>query len=203
MSCIVAPIIQNPFLHNKVIQTLQADLQTGCSWLDIIYPLAEVGEREIEGNRVTVPVCYGQKAEGENNYIELFPNSELRAGCFFELPSGEFEENRIEEEITYEISLIVWANLNLLASRDYDFTDELISSVRNALNVCTYKNDITGFRFTRDKNKVFERYGYSFQNLYSFMYPQTAFKVTFTFTMNSDADCFSPSSFDTSFSPIC
>jgi len=201
MSCIIPPEHPNPMLHNDVVANLQSDIDS-CGWVDLIFPLADISERDVNGSRILVPVVYGQQQEGVNNYIEMFPDGKSRAGCFFELPGGFYDEDRVGETFEYEISVIVWANLNLLASRDYDFTDELMASVRQALVNGIYSNEITRVRMTKDKNQVFQKYGYSYQSLYSFMYPKTAFKITLTMEMTVDADCFSPGSFPP-FTPIC
>lgn len=203
MSCTITPPVHpNPMIHNKVIENLQSDI-AGCGWVDHIYPLAEVVEREISEQKVLVPAVYGQQVEGMNNYIELFPDGNERARCFFELPGGDYSLNRVEDTFDFTIKLIVTAQLNKLASRDYDFTDELIASVVQALDGGYYKNDITSIRVIKDRNQVFSKYGYTMNQFFSFMYPKTAFAIEINMTLNSDLSCFNAGSFATSFSPEC
>src|SRR5574343_181179 len=147
MSCVIPPVHPNPMIHNSVIENLQSDL-SGLSWLDNIYPLAGVAIREINNSDIIVPCIYGQKQQGEHNYIEPFLESKERSGCFFELPQGDYDFSLIDDEISFEINAIFWANLNNIADRDYDFTDELLASALNAFVDGYYKNEITNVKAT-------------------------------------------------------
>lgn len=200
MSCVIPPVLQNPMLHNEIVSNIQADLD-GMGWIDKIYPLAEVGQKMINEVETIVPIIYGQ--ENNNDYIEMFPDDAIRAQSFFELPNGDYEFNIIEDTSNYQFNVIVSANLKRLASRDYDFTDELIAATIIAIKDGYYKNDITSISVTKDKDKVFNKYGYDYNTLKAFMYPNTAFKVTITMNVNSDFECLNAGSFDPSFSPVC
>lgn len=202
MSCITPPIHPNPFLHNSIIENLQNDLSS-LSWLDNIFPLAGVAQKDVNGSPVLVPCIYGQKAEGENNYIEPFPESGIRGGCFFELPTGDYDFDLAQNEVSIDINVLFWANLNLLADRDYDFTDELMASAYTALANGYYKNDITRIKTTHDRNQVFNKYGYDYGQNYSYLYPKTCFKLTLTMTIANPLCDFNGTSFNESFSPVC
>jgi len=202
MSCVIPPVLQNPMLHNAVVANMQNDLD-GMGWIDKIYPLAEMGERQIGENneKVIVPIIFGQT--GNKDYIEMFPDDSERAGCFFELPNGDYNFDFVNELVEFQMNIIVWANLKNLASRTYDFTDELIASVVIAIQDGYYKNDITSISVTKDKDKVFNKYGYDYTTLKSFMYPNTAFKITITMSNEETLSCLSAGTFDPSFSPEC
>lgn len=200
MSCIIPPVLQNPMLHNAIVSNIQTDLD-GMGWIDKIYPLAEVGQKLIGETETIVPIIYGQ--ENNNDYIEMFPDDNERAGCFFELPNGDYNFDFVNDSVNYQMSIIVWANLKNLASRTYDFTDELIASTIIALKDGYYKNDITNIVVSKDKNIIFNKYGYDYNTLKEFMYPNTAFKITFTMNIEDDIDCLTAGSFDPSFSPVC
>lgn len=201
MSCIIPPTLQNPMLHNQIVSDLQTDLDA-MGWIDKLYPLAEIGEKIINETNTIVPIVYGQ--ENDNNYIELFPDENQRAICFFELPNGTYEFDFVNETQSYQINIIIYANLKQLANRDYDFTDELIAAVIKAVTIDgTYENDITNISVTKDKNLVFNKYGYSYEMLKAFMYPNTAFKVTLTMNINDNLECLTAGAFDPSYSPSC
>jgi hypothetical protein len=189
-------------IHNSVVTNLQSDI-SGLSWIDNVYPLAGVAVKNVNGSEALVPCIYGQQQQGEHNYIEPFANSTERAGCFFELPQGDYDFNFVDDEMQYEINVIFWANLNRIADRTYDFTDELLASALNAFSTGYYKNDITAIKATIDRDKVFNKYGYSFKDQYSFLYPKTCFKITLTMNMNNNLSCFNDGTFDASFSPVC
>ena len=202
MSCIIPPIHPNPMIHNSVIANLQSDL-AGLSWLDNIYPLAGVANKNQNNSDIIIPCIYGQKQQGEHHYIEPFLDSTERSGCFFELPQGDYDFNLIDDEISFDINVVFWANLNNIADRDYDFTDELLASVLNAFVDGYYNNDITNIKTTIDRDKVFNKYGYSFKDQFSFLYPKTCFKVTISMKINNNLSCFNDGTFDASFSPVC
>jgi hypothetical protein len=173
-------------IHNSVVTNLQSDI-SGLSWIDNVYPLAGVAVKNVNGSEALVPCA----------------NSTERAGCFFELPQGDYDFNFVDDEMQYEINVIFWANLNRIADRTYDFTDELLASALNAFSTGYYKNDITAIKATIDRDKVFNKYGYSFKDQYSFLYPKTCFKITLTMNMNNNLSCFNDGTFDASFSPVC
>lgn len=205
MSLRTPPTITNPMIHNEVIENLQTDL-SALTWLDHIFPIAEVGEKEVDGTRILLPICYQQETNTvgapTNNYIELAPNDADRGSCFFELDNGTGTWNRQiggDDQIDMSISIIFWANLKLLApSRAYDFTDELIASAMKALADGTYTNDILTISYQKDRNQVFNKYGYSYEQLKTFSYPMTAFKITLTMPVDEVLSCYEFTDFSTS-----
>ena len=154
-------------------------------------------------NRILVPVIYGQEQEGKNDYIELFPDGEIRALSFFEFDAGTFEHDHKENEDTFQISLIICGNLKRIADRTYDFTDELIAEAMKKILEGNFSNDIIRITPSIDRNNIFSKYGYSFEQLKMFMFPYFAFKLTWSMTINSNLDCVPDASFNQSFSPPC
>lgn len=199
MSCVTPPTITNPFLYNEIISNFQTDLSS-LTWIDDIFPLAEAGEFEIEeGNRIIVPMVL--KQDGTHDYIPLFPDGDKRAGCFFELENGDQEFDLIDQTTTIVLNIIFYANLKRIANRVYDFTDELAATVFTTLTEGVYSSDITTLRLIKDKQNIYNKYGYSYEQLKQLSYPYTAFK--FQISLNTDLTCIAPSSFDASFSPSC
>lgn len=199
MSCIIPPVVQNPFLHNVVVKNLQSDLGD-LTWLDNIYPLADIGERTIENERVNVPIIYGQA--DNKNYIAMFPDNKERSGCFFELDPGTGTWDRTGDSMfTLIINIQFWANLNRIADLSYDFTDQLMGEAMKVLSEGTYNSDITRIEWTKDKNLLFSKYGYTFKQFRSFMYPMTGFRLQLEMQIDSDISCIELENFNQSFSP--
>jgi hypothetical protein len=202
MACITPPEHPNPLLDNRIVAAIQTALASA-GWLDNIYPMAEVCMREIDGQEVLVPGIYGQASD--NNYIEPFPDDSIRGGCFFQLPSGDFNFDFAANESTMNLTLeiVFWANLKRIANRAYDYTDELIGTAINAIKDSTISNDITGITVVRDRNRAFEKYGYTFKQMKGFMFPHTAFKLVINMpAVESNLECIS-AGFDQSYSPSC
>jgi hypothetical protein len=201
MPCITPPSIQNPFLHNSVVSNLQLDI-INLSWLEDIFPLAEVGELEIEeGNRILIPMVL--KQDGSADYIPLFPDDQKRSGMFFELETGDYAVRPQDDELIVTVNLIFYGNLKRIANRTYDFTDELIQSVLAALRAGTYGSEIVEYRVIKDKNRVFDKYGYTYEQLKQFAYPYTGFKIQIDIPSDYSFECNPTTDFDQSYSPSC
>lgn len=206
MSCnITAPTITNPFLHNVVIDKLQSAMAS-TGFMDEVYPLASVMEVEINGRRGNIPVIYGESIENPNNYIQMFADNSQRGLCFFELPQGQYNVDRGTEDgdlVNIIVRIIVTANLHNIANRTYDFTDDLIAGCLNQLDASELNQDINSISVITDKNRVFEKYTYTFNEQQSLAYPMTGFAIELGLTVNYDFTCVTPSTFDESFSPEC
>lgn len=199
MSCVIPPVINNPFLHNSIVSSLQSDL-SGLSWLDNIYPLAKIIEIDSQQGRINVPVVYGQD---NKNYIKMFHDNKERSGSFFYIGQpGLFD--RSTREFTWQIDIIFWANLRKIAQRDWDFTDELISQALDALDKGSMSSDILNIEvFQNNKTDgIFDSFGYTLQQLKSFMFPQTAFKLRLSLNVNEQLGCVS-TDFGSSISSEC
>lgn len=179
----------NPLLHNSVIYSLQQTLDLQVAWLERIYPLAEVGERLDKERVIRYPRVYtGTGLE----YVSLFPSDATEAYCFFEIPSGQYTLDNIasEDEMILELSLTVWANLKLLDdSKAWDFRDELIRDITNALRNSEYLEFLEIQDVILDRERIFEDYSFEFKDLKYIMYPYTAFKVVFQVRVDSDLEC--------------
>lgn len=197
---IIPPVITNPFLYNRIIEGLQNDLST-LSWIDDLFPLAEVGELEVDGNRIQVPMVL--KQDGTKNYINLFPDGNKRGQVFFELDTGDMVVDFVNEEQTITVNIVGTANLKKIANRVYDFTDELAATVLDAIRNGTYSSDILTARVIKDRTRVFEKYGYSFEQLKQLSYPYTGFKIQIEITVDASLDCTPAGGFDASYSSPC
>lgn len=199
MSCITPPTLSNPFLYNEIIADLQTDIAT-VGWVENIYPIADVGEQQIDENtRITTPVVFA--ADGTKNYINLFPDGKLKGLCFFEL-NGRYVIDFQEDTVTVPLFIVFFANLKNIANRTDDFTDELAATIVGALHSGTRSNDIPEVEVVQAKNEAYDRYGYSYEQLKDLAYPYTAFKIAITVTANY-VQCVEPGGFDPSYSNPC
>lgn len=200
MTCcnIIAPSVNNPFLHNDIISELQNALASA-GFLSEIYPLAQPFEMDMNGSRGIVPAIYGQNVNLPNNYIQMFPDGEKRGISFFDLPNGNYNLNRGTENgdlVDIIVRIIVTANLkNINASATYDYTDELISRTYLALESSALNQDINSINVIVDKNLVFSKYTYAYNDMRSLAYPMTAFAIELGMTVDYNMTCNVPDTF--------
>lgn len=206
MSCtVIPPIHPNPFLHNNIINALQSAMET-TGFLSEVYPLAQTMDINFNGTRGVVPVVYGQGTEKPNDYIQMFPDNKKRGICFFEILAGQYNLNRGTEDgdlIDIVVRAVFTANMHNLANRTYDFTDELIALAVLGFENSTVNQDINGISIVTDRNLIFGKYTYTFNDLQSLVYPMTGFAIDLSMSVNYDFTCVVPSSFDESYSPEC
>lgn len=181
MSCTIVIGAGQPEIHNAVVRKLQEEL-SAISWLGMIYPIAEVGERE---KKKFAQVYLN---DGDVKHIDIFPKSAEKSYCFFELETGP--EFMVDSEMNMRLNLIVWADMNQIDSvKKYDFTDLLIAEVKNVLMKGYFSNEIVKLGFETNKQKVFSRYDYSFEELKQIMFPLTAFKASFEMLVPDNIHC--------------
>lgn len=199
MSCITPPSIQSPLLHNRIIKRLQEDIAT-LSWLDNIYPLCNIIDKEVNGVKTIVPVVYGQN--GDNNHIQIFPDTKERSGCFFAINGPGNLDRTGDQLITYEIDVIFWANLKMIANRDYDFTDQLITEAKGRFENGNFSSDITSIQWFFKHDQIFNEYGYTLDQFHSFMFPKTAFRIHLVMEVENES-CHEEEDFGSSISTVC
>lgn len=206
MSCtVIPPVHPNPFLHNNIINALQSAMET-TGFLSEVYPLAQTMEIEMNERRGLVPVVYGQQAVKANDYIQMFPDSGKRGVCFFEIQPGQYNLNRGTEDgdlIDIVVRAVFTANMHNIANRTYDFTDELIALAVLGFEASTVNQDINAITIITDRNLIFSKYTYDFNEIQSLLYPMTGFAIDLAMSVNYDFDCVVPGGFDESFSPEC
>lgn len=206
MPCLVVPSANaTPFVSEKIVSNLQSDISANCAlWLDVVYPIAFVGEElfdiptkgNLQGTRLRkYPRVYVN--DGTNEYIDITPNDNLKGYCFFEV-RNEYDLNRVDNEVDITLSIVFWANLRKIDDRGYDYKTELIADVIKCLHSGSYSNDISNIRIQENFEEVFDRYEFQGTSnrsrneqteLQQFMYPYTAFKVTFNMMANLDPNC--------------
>lgn len=112
-----APIDNNAIMVDKAIAEIQEGLADTFDWLDAVFGRAQRITRVINGKRVIVPACYcgGWNGHGENDYIEVGPDSKIGNFVFFEVDDPEtIDAGAWGRTITAPFSLIFWGNMDIL-----------------------------------------------------------------------------------------
>lgn len=112
-----APIDPNAILVDRVIAEMQVGLADTYEWLDAVFGRSQRITRMINGKRVIVPACYcgGWRGHGENDYIEVSPDSKIGNFVFFEVDDPETIDAGVwGRTFTTPFSLIFWGNMDIL-----------------------------------------------------------------------------------------
>ncbi|MBO7509593.1 MAG: hypothetical protein J6T35_00265 [Bacteroidales bacterium] len=112
-----APIDNYAIMVDKAIAEIQTGLADTFDWLDAVFGRAQRITRVINGKRVVVPACYcgGWNGHGENDYIEVGPDSKIGNFVFFEVDDPEtIDAGAWGRTITAPFSLIFWGNMDVL-----------------------------------------------------------------------------------------
>jgi hypothetical protein len=206
MACTVIPSANpTPFLSEDVVKTIQGDFAANCGlWLDVVYPVAFIGEElfdiptkgNLDGTRLRkFPRVYVN--DGTSEYVDVTPNETLKGYTFFEI-RDEYDIDRVEEEVDITLSMVFWANMRKIDDRGYDYKTELIADALKCLHEGSYKDRITNVKVQEKFDDVFDRYEFQGTSnrsrneqteLQQFMYPFTAFKLTFNMKVCTNLNC--------------
>ncbi len=187
MSCIVNPSLVSPFIDKKVVQGLQT-VMASTGWVEQVFGLAEKSMRKQGEEDIIYPAILKQDC---NDYIDLFPNDRLPSFCFFER-RDEIDFDYNEDELTYTIGIICWADLSKVSpSLDHDYTDQLIVASLNALQKAQIDDvEINPFiSVVTDRTLVWDRYDRTFQDYKYHAYPFTTFRLDIELTDYSPILC--------------
>ena len=146
MSNANAPIIPAPVLVDAKIAELQQILVANLPWLDAAFGRAQRLSKKMNGKTIITPnvYCGGWRGHGENDYIEVSPDSKIGNFSFFEVNDPETVEwqYRQQMEIVTPFSLIFWFDTR----RIFGVGDNRnISHLKN--EILTLLNGRTGLRF--------------------------------------------------------
>lgn len=138
MSNINAPVIQNPVMLDRVMGEIQQGLVDNISWLDAAFGRSQRLTKMMNGKRITVPnvFCGGWNGHGENDYIEVSPDSKIGNFSFFEIDDPEtIEVGPWARQIKTPFALIIWFDLtrvyNTASNRN---TERLKAQILHVLN---------------------------------------------------------------------
>ena len=185
-----------PVLLNQVIQQLQ-DQFAQLTWLETVYPLVQVGQRQVQLNgnerRVRYPQVYRNDGKTYQHFIS--PDRSAKSFCFFELNapySFDFNDLLIRTgQAAFNLNIVVWLNLPKIdPQRAYDFTEELIQDfVQHGLMASVHKVSIQDLFVERRQELIFNRYDYSIAEEQFLIFPYSGFKVTLTLNSGYNVYC--------------
>ena len=141
-----APILPAPVLVDAFIAELQQILVANLPWLDAAFGRSQRLSKKMNGKTIITPnvYCGGWRGHGENDYIEVSPDSKIGNFSFFEVNDPETVDwnYRQQMDIVTPFSLIFW------------FDTRRIFNAANNRNISHLKNEIltllngrTGLRF--------------------------------------------------------
>lgn len=99
---------------DRVIGRIQSGLAEGLPWLDAAFGRAQRITRMIDGKRIVTPnvYCGGWQGHGENDYIEVSPDSHIGNFCFFEIEDPQtIDAGPWNRTITTPFGLVFWLDL--------------------------------------------------------------------------------------------
>lgn len=109
-----APVIENPVMLDRVIGEIQEGLVGYIPWLDVAFGRSQRITRMQEGRRIVTPnvFCGGWNGHGENDYLEVSPDSRIGNFAFFEVEDPQtIDAGPWAREVKTPCSLIVWFDL--------------------------------------------------------------------------------------------
>ena len=158
MSNTNAPIIKNPVMLDRVIGEIQNGLVDNLSWLDAAFGRSQRLSKMINGTQVITPnvFCGGWNGHGENDYIEVSPDSKIGNFSFFEMDDPEtIEAGPWARDISAPFSLIVWFNLTRVYNEPSNRNTEYIKA-----QILRILNGRAGWHLSNGRitlNQIYER----------------------------------------------
>ena len=187
-NCIRILSIPTPTGIDKVISEAQSKLSS-VVWLTHIFGKAYLKKESNDGFITNIPKAWG----GNNEYISLLPCDDEKAFCFFESFEDEnvtgYEAGSYVLSSETEISLVVFANLNLIdRNLDYLFTEELKNDILFALKDVKYISSINSIQ--KGLDNAYSKWSYETVDPLFYSEKYSAFKINFTAVLNGE--CYDP-----------
>lgn len=158
MSHINAPIIPNAVMLDKVIGEIQQGLANNLTWLDAAFGRCQRLSKMMDGKRIITPnvYCGGWHGHGENDYIEVSPDSKIGNFAFFEIEDPQtIDAGPWARQIKAPFALIVWFDLShVYKSYTNRNTEKIKADILHILN------GRAGWHLTNGRiviNKIYER----------------------------------------------
>ena len=155
-----APILQDAILVDSMIGELQQVLAANLPWLDAAFGRSQRLTKIMNGKRIVTPnvYCGGWNGHGENDYIEVSPDSKIGNFCFFEVSDPETVDWNFRQlmDIETPVSIIFWFDTRRVfdeaANRDLSHLKNDILSLLNGRTGITWHN-----RGQLVINRIYER----------------------------------------------
>lgn len=123
-----APKIPNAIMLDKVLEGIQQGLVENISWLDVAFGRAQRLIKNVNGKKIITPnvYCGGWNGHGENDYIEVSPDSKIGNFSFFWIDDPQtIDAGPWARTVKTPFSLIVWFDLrrvyNQAANRNTEY----------------------------------------------------------------------------------
>ena len=158
MSHINAPIIPDAVMLDKVIGEIQQGLADNLTWLDAAFGRSQRLSKMMDGKRIITPnvYCGGWRGHGENDYIEVSPDSKIGSFAFFEIEDPQtIDAGPWAREIKAPFALIVWFDLSHVYKTYTNRNTEKIKA-----DILHILNGRAGWHLTNGRiaiNKIYER----------------------------------------------
>lgn len=154
-----APVINNPVLLDKIIGEIQQGLVDNLSWLDAAFGRCQRLTKITSANkRIVTPnvYCGGWNGHGENDYIEVTPDSKIGNFSFAEVDDPEtIESGPWANRFNAPFSLIFWFDLKRVYQSETNRNTELLKA-----EILHVLNGGTSWHLTEGRltiNRIFER----------------------------------------------
>ena len=185
-SNINAPVIPNPVMLDRVIGEIQQGLADNLPWLDAAFGRAQRLTKKMNGNTIITPnvYCGGWNGHGDNDYIEVSPDSKIGNFSFFEIDDPEtIDGGPWARDIQCPFSLVFWFDL----TRIYGMADNRNIEYIKA-EILRVLNGRTGWTLSQGRitvNQIYERVeniyrGYSLSEIDNqfLMHPYAGLRIT-------------------------
>ena len=179
-------------LPGRVIEQLTEQL-SALTWLETVYPLAQIGLRNVQLNGNDRPLRYPMvyRNDGKTYQHIISPDRSTQSFAFFELNAPynfDFNDVNIRTgRVQYNLNVVVWLNLPRIdGGRDHDFTEELI---QDFIGFGLLGADYSNLSVERRQELIFNRYDYSIAEEQFLIYPYSGFKVSFTLNSSYNPLC--------------
>lgn len=153
-----APIIQDPVMLDRVIGEIQNGLVATIPWLDVAFGRAQRLSKEIEGRRVITPnvYCGGWNGHGENDYLEVSPDSKIGNFSYFEIEDPQtIDAGPWARTIHAPFALVVWFDLTRVYGEPDNRNTEFLKA-----QILRFLNGRDGWHLNAGRvtvNRIFER----------------------------------------------
>ena len=196
MSDINAPVIPGAVMLDRVIGEIQQGLVDNLPWLDAAFGRAQRLTKQIQGNTVITPnvYCGGWNGHGENDYIEVSPDSKIGNFAFFEVDDPQtVGEGPWARKIETGYAIVFWFDLRRVYGEASNRNVEYLKA-----QVLHFLNGRYGWRLSAGRigvTNIYDRVeniyrGYSLSEIDNqfLMHPFAGFRVEGT--LEFDEECY-------------
>lgn len=180
-----APTIPNAVMLDRVIGEIQEGLIAGLPWLDVAFGRSQRLTKKVKGKNILTPnvYCGGWNGHGENDYIEVSPDSKIGNFCFFEIEDPEtIDAGPWAREIRSPFSLIFWFDLrrvyNEASNRNVEYLKGQVLHVLNGrMGWHLSEGRITVTRIYERTENIYRGYSLSEIDNQYLMHPFAGFRI--------------------------